>query len=112
MRYYANQYGRPEFYEVVDILEKRLNDRGRQWRHVVKALKVLDHILREGSEIVVTWTRENIKIISALQLYSYKSQHHVDIGYLVTVPAKELLENDGWNKGISSPRGDWHIPPR
>ncbi|KAK4995450.1 hypothetical protein LTR28_000514, partial [Elasticomyces elasticus] len=28
-----------DFYEVMDMLDKRLNDKGRMWRHVLKSLK-------------------------------------------------------------------------
>ena len=38
------------------MLDKRLNDKGKNWRHVLKSLKVLDYCLHEGSELVVTWT--------------------------------------------------------
>ena len=52
-----------DFYEVMDMLDKRLNDKGKNWRHVLKSLKVLDYCLHEGSELVVTWARKNIYII-------------------------------------------------
>ncbi|SLM39445.1 Epsin-like, N-terminal [Lasallia pustulata] len=47
--------GSNDFYEIMDMLDKRLNDKGKNWRHVLKSLKVLDYCLHEGSELVVTW---------------------------------------------------------
>ncbi|KAK5117514.1 hypothetical protein LTR16_005005, partial [Cryomyces antarcticus] len=28
-----------DFYEIMDMLDKRLNDKGKNWRHVLKSLK-------------------------------------------------------------------------
>jgi protein transport protein SEC61 subunit alpha len=41
-----------DFYDIMDMLDKRLNDKGKNWRHVLKALKVLDYCLHEGAGIV------------------------------------------------------------
>lgn len=38
-----------------EMLDKRLNDKGKNWRHVFKALTVLDYILHAGSENVVLY---------------------------------------------------------
>jgi hypothetical protein len=39
------------------MLDKRLNDKGKNWRHVFKSLTVLDYILHAGSENVVQYFR-------------------------------------------------------
>ena len=46
-----------DFYEVMDMLDKRLNDKGKNWRHVFKSLTVLDYILHAGSDNVVQYFR-------------------------------------------------------
>ncbi|KAF4637962.1 hypothetical protein G7Y89_g129 [Cudoniella acicularis] len=69
-----------EFYEVMDMLDKRLNDKGKNWRHVLKALKVLDYCLHEGSELVVTWARKNIYIIKTLREFQYIDEDGRDVG--------------------------------
>jgi epsin len=79
-----------EFYEIVEMLDKRLNDKGKNWRHVLKALKVLDYCLHEGSELVVTWAHQNIYIIKTLREFQYIDEDGRDVGQNVRVSAKEL----------------------
>ncbi|GKT65853.1 ENTH domain-containing protein [Colletotrichum tofieldiae] len=79
-----------EFYEIMDMLDKRLNDKGKNWRHVLKALKVLDYCLHEGSELVVTWARQSIYIIKTLREFQYVDEDGRDVGQNVRVAAKEL----------------------
>jgi epsin len=69
-----------DFYEVMDMLDKRLNDKGKNWRHVLKSLKVLDYCLHEGSELVVTWARKNIYIIKTLREFIYLDEESRDVG--------------------------------
>ncbi|KAI0011473.1 ENTH-domain-containing protein [Xylariaceae sp. FL0662B] len=79
-----------EFYDIVDMLDKRLNDKGKNWRHVLKALKVLDYCLHEGSEMIVTWARKNMYIIKTLREFMYIDEDGRDVGQNVRVAAKEL----------------------
>lgn len=79
-----------EFYEIMDMLDKRLNDKGKNWRHVLKALKVLDYCLHEGSELVVTWAHKSIYIIKTLREFQYIDEDGRDVGQNVRVSAKEL----------------------
>ncbi|KAJ5454624.1 uncharacterized protein N7458_005580 [Penicillium daleae] len=87
----AMTFGSPnEFYEIMDMLDKRLNDKGKNWRHVLKSLKVLDYCLHEGSELVVTWARKNVYIIKTLREFQYVDEESRDVGQNVRVAAKEL----------------------
>ncbi|KAI7785224.1 enth domain-containing protein [Diaporthe eres] len=79
-----------EFYEIMDMLDKRLNDKGKNWRHVLKALKVLDYCLHEGSELVVTWAKQNVYIIKTLREFMYTDEEGRDVGQNIRVAAKEL----------------------
>ncbi|ETN43214.1 uncharacterized protein HMPREF1541_02373 [Cyphellophora europaea CBS 101466] len=79
-----------DFYEIMDMLDKRLNDKGKNWRHVLKSLKVLDYCLHEGSELVVTWARKNIYIIKTLREFTYVDEDGRDVGNNVRISAKEL----------------------
>ncbi|OQO13508.1 hypothetical protein B0A48_01737 [Cryoendolithus antarcticus] len=79
-----------DFYEVMDMLDKRLNDKGKNWRHVLKSLKVLDYCLHEGSELVVTWARKNIYIIKTLREFIYLDEESRDVGASIRSSAKEL----------------------
>ncbi|KAL9098901.1 MAG: hypothetical protein Q9163_005520 [Psora crenata] len=82
--------GSNDFYEIMDMLDKRLNDKGKNWRHVLKSLKVLDYCLHEGSELVVTWARKNVYIIKTLREFQYIDDDGKDVGQNVRVSAKEL----------------------
>ena len=69
-----------DFYEIMDMLDKRMNDKGKNWRHVLKSLKVLDYCLHEGSELVVTWARKNVYIIKTLREFQYVDDDGKDVG--------------------------------
>lgn len=69
-----------DFFEIMDMLDKRLNDKGRNWRHVLKALKVLDYCLHEGSENVVVWAKDNIYIIKTLREFQHIDEEGRDQG--------------------------------
>jgi epsin len=73
-------YSPSDFYEIMDMLDKRLNDKGKNWRHVLKSLKVLDYCLHEGSELVVTWARKNVYIIKTLREFQYIDEDGRDVG--------------------------------
>lgn len=62
------------------MLDKRLNDKGKNWRHVLKALKVLDYCLHEGSELVVTWARKHVFIIKTLREFQHIDEDGRDVG--------------------------------
>lgn len=74
-----------DFYEIMDMLDKRLNDKGKNWRHVLKSLKVLDYCLHEGSELVVTWARKNVYIIKTLREFQYVDEEGRDVGQNGTI---------------------------
>ncbi|KAK3168728.1 hypothetical protein OEA41_005176 [Lepraria neglecta] len=82
--------GSNDFYEIMDMLDKRMNDKGKNWRHVLKSLKVLDYSLHEGSELVVTWARKNVYIIKTLREFQYVDDDGKDVGQNVRTSAKEL----------------------
>ena len=69
-----------DFYEIMDMLDKRLNDKGKNWRHVLKSLKVLDYCLHEGSELVVTWARKNVYVIKTLREFQHIDDDGRDVG--------------------------------
>lgn len=40
------------FTEIMQMIWKRLNDHGKNWRHVYKSLTLLEYIMKTGSEKV------------------------------------------------------------
>jgi epsin len=83
-----------DFYQVMDMLDKRLNDKGKNWRHVLKSLKVLDYCLHEGSELVVTWARKNIYIIKTLREFQYIDEEGRDVGQNGTASMRGIDRRD------------------
>jgi len=74
----------------MDMLDRRLNDKGKNWRHVAKALTVLDFVVRAGSENVVLWSKDNLYIIKTLREFQYVDEEGHDQGTIIRVKAKEL----------------------
>lgn len=80
-----------DFLEIMDMLDRRLNDKGKYWRHTAKLLTVLDYLVRFGSEKCVLWAKDNIYIIKTLREFIHFDDNNVDQGALIRVKAKELV---------------------
>lgn len=80
-----------DFLEVMDMLDRRLNDKGKNWRHIVKSLTVLDFLVRYGSDKCVLWAKDNIYIVKTLTEFIHYDSNDVDQGALIRVKAKELV---------------------
>lgn len=72
------------------MLDRRMNDKGKNWRHVFKALTVLDYCLHSGSENVVLWAKDNIYVIKTLREFQYVDDEGRDHGLNVRTKAKEI----------------------
>ncbi|KAF9161854.1 hypothetical protein DFQ27_008283 [Actinomortierella ambigua] len=83
-------YHQQEFIEIMEILDKRLNDKGANWRHVFKALTVLDYLLHVGSENVVRYAKENLYIVKTLKEFQYIDAEGKDQGANVRQKAKDI----------------------
>ena len=75
---------------MMEILDKRLNDKGKNWRHVFKALTLLEYLLQSGSESVWLYFHDNIYIVKTLKEFQYLDDAHVDQGINVRQKAKEI----------------------
>ncbi|UNI22689.1 hypothetical protein JDV02_008553 [Purpureocillium takamizusanense] len=95
-----------ELWDLLEVIDKRLNDKGKNWRHVLKSLKVLDYCLHEGSELVVTWARQNIYLIKTLREFQYVEEDGRDVGQNVRVAAKELTSLILDEERLRAERGD------
>lgn len=51
----------------MQMLWKRLNDHGKNWRHVYKALVLLEYLIKTGTEKVAQQCKENIFAIQTLK---------------------------------------------
>lgn len=79
-----------DFIEMMEILDKRLNDKGKNWRHVFKALSVLDYLLTSGSENVWNYFHDNIYIVKTLREFQYVDDANIDQGINVRQKAKDI----------------------
>ncbi|CAB1344242.1 unnamed protein product [Coregonus sp. 'balchen'] len=73
------------FAEVMGMVWKRLNDHGKNWRHVYKALTLLDYLIKTGSERVAQQCRENAFTIQ------YMDRDGRDQGGNVREKARQLV---------------------
>ncbi|CAL9730903.1 epsin-1 [Monosporozyma unispora] len=83
-------YNSSDFFEIMDMLDKRINDKGKYWRHVLKSLIVLDYLVRFGSENCVLWCKENLYIIKTLREFMHEDETGVDEGQIIRNKAKDL----------------------
>lgn len=56
------------FSEIMQMVWKRLNDHGKNYRHVYKALVLLDYLVKTGNEKIAQQCRENIFAIQTLRV--------------------------------------------
>ncbi|XP_022069724.1 clathrin interactor 1a [Acanthochromis polyacanthus] len=82
-----------QFPEVMNMLWSRmLRDNKKNWRRVYKSLLLLAHLIRNGSERVVTSAREHLYDLRSLESYHFVDEHGKDQGVNVRQKVKELVE--------------------
>ncbi|CAG5992236.1 clathrin interactor 1a [Menidia menidia] len=82
-----------QFPEVMNMLWARmLRDNKKNWRRVYKSLLLLAHLIRNGSERVVTSTREHLYDLRSLESYHFVDENGKDQGVNVRLKVKELVE--------------------
>lgn len=86
----ALTFNQNDFVEIIEMLDKRLNDKGKNWRHVFKSLTLLDYMLHSGSENCVMYFRENMYIIKTLKEFQYIDEYGKDQGANVRQKAKDI----------------------
>ncbi|KAI8910061.1 hypothetical protein DFJ77DRAFT_115460 [Powellomyces hirtus] len=79
-----------DYVEIMEMVDKRLNDSGKNWRHVFKALTLLDYLLHTGSEAVITYARENIHVIKTLKEFQFIDDDGKDQGANVRQKCKDI----------------------
>ncbi|XP_017774590.1 PREDICTED: epsin-2 isoform X2 [Nicrophorus vespilloides] len=77
--------------EIMQMIWKRLNDHGRNWRHVYKALVLLEYLIKTGSEKVGQQCKENIYAIQTLKDFQHMDEAGKDQGQNVREKAKQLV---------------------
>ncbi|XP_072890223.1 epsin-2-like isoform X2 [Hemitrygon akajei] len=79
------------FTEIMSMIWKRLNDHGKNWRHVYKALMLMDYLIKTGSERVAQQCKENIFAIQTLKDFQYIDRDGRDQGVNVREKSKQLI---------------------
>ncbi|XP_070579503.1 epsin-1-like isoform X2 [Ptychodera flava] len=79
------------FSEIMAMIWKRLNDHGKNWRHVYKSLVLLDYIIKTGSERVAQQCKENIFAIQTLKDFQFVDRDGKDQGVNVREKSKQLV---------------------
>ncbi|XP_071247049.1 epsin-2 isoform X2 [Salvelinus alpinus] len=79
------------FSEIMSMIWRRLNDHGKNWRHVYKALTLLDYLIKTGSERVALQCKENIFAIQTLKDFQYIDRDGKDQGINVREKSKQLV---------------------
>ncbi|RDX44272.1 ENTH-domain-containing protein [Lentinus brumalis] len=83
-------FNQNDFVEIMEVIDKRLNDKGKNWRHVFKALVVLDYLLHSGSENVIRYCEENLYEIKTLREFQYIDEDGRDEGANVRRKAADI----------------------
>ncbi|KAL3270084.1 hypothetical protein HHI36_009142 [Cryptolaemus montrouzieri] len=81
------------FPEVMSMLWKRmLQDNKQNWRRTYKSLLLLNYLIKNGSERVVTSAREHIYDLRSLENYTFMDDNGKDQGVNIRHKVKELIE--------------------
>jgi hypothetical protein len=85
-------FSHADFTLVMNTLWERINDHGKNWRHIYKALLVVEYLLRCGSERVISECRTKMIEIKTLMEFQKIDDHDKDVGYSIRERAKHVIE--------------------
>uniref|UniRef100_A0A7N0UA29 ENTH domain-containing protein n=1 Tax=Kalanchoe fedtschenkoi TaxID=63787 RepID=A0A7N0UA29_KALFE len=77
---------------IMGVIWKRINDTGKNWRHVYKGLTVLEYLVANGSERVIDEIREHAYQISTLSDFQYIDSSGKDQGNNVRRKSQSLVQ--------------------
>ncbi|XP_021741967.1 clathrin interactor EPSIN 2-like isoform X2 [Chenopodium quinoa] len=81
-----------EYQMIMTVLWRRLNDTGKNWRHVYKALTVLEYLVAHGSERVIDEIKNHSYQISTLSDFQYIDSSGRDQGNNVRRKSQSLVQ--------------------
>lgn len=94
------------FLMTMRVLWERMNDTGKNWRHVYKGLQLLEYLLVYGHENVVHDAKNNIGKVKILRSFSYvDEQTFNDYGEGVRRLAERVLSTLGDDQKLDEYRG-------
>ncbi|XP_011819574.1 PREDICTED: ENTH domain-containing protein 1 [Colobus angolensis palliatus] len=77
--------------EIMNMLWHRLNDHGKNWRHVYKSLTLMDYLIKNGSKKVVQHCREGFYNLQTLKDFQHIDEAGKDQGYYVREKSKQVI---------------------
>lgn len=80
-----------EYQMIMSVIWKRINDTGKNWRHVYKGLTVLEYLVANGSERVIDEIREHAYQITSLSDFQYLDHTGRDQGSNVRKKSQSLV---------------------
>ncbi|KAI4338862.1 hypothetical protein MLD38_023871 [Melastoma candidum] len=80
-----------EYQMIMSVIWKRMNDNGKNWRHVYKAMTVLEYLVANGSERVIDDIREHAYQIQTLSCFQYIDSKGRDQGNNVRKKSQSLV---------------------
>lgn len=80
-----------DFVHIMEMIWKRMNDNGKYWRHVLKALYVLDYLLKNGHPRVLIAAKENIHAVETLKLFTFVDEDGDDRGQSIREKSKKIV---------------------
>ncbi|KAK5779407.1 epsin PWA37_004282 [Arxiozyma heterogenica] len=84
-------YSNVDFYEIMDIVDKRLNDKPKYWKHIEKSLSLLDYLVRFGSENCIYWCKDHLLTLKSLKNFRYFDESGFDQGQIIRVKSIDLV---------------------
>ncbi|XP_040186658.1 epsin-3 [Rana temporaria] len=84
-------YSAEVYQEVMMMVWRRLNDNGKNWRHVYKGLTLLDYLIKNGSNKVVQESQENVIAVQTLKDFQFFDRDGRDQGINVREKAKVIV---------------------
>ncbi|XP_071797648.1 epsin-2-like isoform X2 [Asterias amurensis] len=79
------------FTDIMEMIWRRINDKGKNWRHVYKSLVLLEYIIKTGSERVAQHSKEKIVDINTLKDFTFYDTSNVDVGRNVREKSKHIV---------------------
>lgn len=97
-------YSPTDYTEIMTTLWERLEDSGKNWRHVYKGLLVIDYLLKNGSERVVQECKFRSLAIKTLGEFQFIDEDEKDQGLSVRQRAKAIMELVNDEKRLNAER--------
>ncbi|XP_040089300.1 ENTH domain-containing protein 1 [Oryx dammah] len=77
--------------EIMNMLWQRLNDHGKNWRHVYKSLTLMDYLIKNGSKKVIQHCREGYRNLQTLKDFQHIDEAGKDQGYYIREKSKQVI---------------------